>query len=314
MQACYLCSNPLPQGQSFYQDHSKFVCLQCFKDSPRCKKCKFPSKQLAIAHYWGMVCEFCQEELNKSIGSCQLCQAEITISASHYADAGRLVCQKCFIVAKRCFICAFPQSAQTIAGFGDVCPDCLDPLFSPQSDLSAVTQPILKFLASLKVSVDTVPQIKWVDWNLLLGMQHKERPPCPIKRLDDFLRYAYPVFYLKGTLYTLKRMTPSLLLTHISGQLAAAQLCSQYQLPHLLDDSPFFELARSWVHWVSYTTAQILKYEKEQKLLTSRPEWVLKDFKKLQAMSQFNPPTKIVLYAHSTLANYAKKYLFPPLS
>ena len=309
MTTCYLCSNELPEGQSFYQDHDKVVCLKCFRDTPRCRKCKFPSNQLSIANYWGMVCEFCYEELNQPIGSCELCQCAIIVSASHYADQGKLVCQKCFVVAKRCFICAFPQSVETVSGFGEICPSCLDPLLTPKSDLSAVIQPILTFLASLQVSVEAVPSIQWVDWNLLLGMQQKEAPPYPIKKLDDFLRYAYPVFYLKDTLYTLKRMSPSLFLTYIAGQLASVQICLQYQLPHLLDDSPFFELARSWSHWVSYMTAKTLKYEKEQKLLASRPEWVLKDFKKLQAMSQFNPPAKIVLYAHSTLTNYAKKYL-----
>lgn len=306
---CYVCENPVPEGQSFYEDHGVKVCLNCFRTTPRCKKCKFPSNALEIYPGLGAVCEFCRDAMEDTGMSCYLCSKNIPAWMSYYADYDKTVCQECFAEAKRCFLCRFPHSVESVKGLGHICEFCHDDVIGPEMDLVPFLQPIQAFLKKLRHNPPTDIKFQWVDWHLILGMQMKEPPQFKINFLDEFLHYSYPVIYLKGQFYLIKRMRRQLFLCHMAGQLAAADLCDQYGLQHLQGETPFHALARGWSHWVAYTIAGVLKYQTEQKQLSRWPEAREEEFQKFKAMSEFRKAKEIVVYGHRMLADYAKKYL-----
>ena len=60
---CYLCRNPIPDDQPFYNDHDQHVCKPCFLESERCFICRFPGKKLQDVPGLGLECEFCRGKL-----------------------------------------------------------------------------------------------------------------------------------------------------------------------------------------------------------------------------------------------------------
>lgn len=306
---CYLCDNPVPDGQSFYEDHGVKVCLSCFRDTPRCKKCKFPSNQLEIYPGMGALCEFCQKKLNDTGMECYLCKKNIPSWMSHYADYDKTVCQECFAEADRCFLCRFPHSVEKVPSLGHLCEFCQESVISSQSDTTALLTPLYRFLEQHGHPIKKEPVIQWMDWNLILGMQTQDAPPQKIKFLDEFLRYGYPVFYLKGKIYLIHRISQQHFLPHMAGQMAAAQICEQYQRPHLQGNTPFDQLARGWCHWIAFSTAKVLKYPKIQKELKRWPEQHEEHAQKFYAMAEFRKPKELVAYARTSLKDYASRYL-----
>lgn len=311
---CYLCDRDIPAGQSFYEDHGVRVCLRCFKTTPRCPKCRFPSRELMIYPGVGTICEFCQkdqEPQQMNVMRCYLCQCVIPEEAPHFSGHGKTVCKKCFKDAHRCFLCRFPQYEEHIRGLGYICEFCYPETLHKDSDLASFLEPLEVFLSRLRHKITETPQIQWVDRNILLGMQLQGRKPdYGIEFLDEYLHYCYPVYYLKKRFYIMPRIPHQLFMAHMAGQLAAADLCNKYDLPHLLDHNGFARFARGWVHWVSYSTATILKYTDIQKQLSRWPETIFPDeFSKFLNMSEFRKPEEITIFAHRTLKQYAQKYL-----
>lgn len=308
-EVCYLCQQPLPEGQSFYEDQGVKVCLACFRDTPRCKKCKFPSLQLQVYPGMGAVCEFCRSEFEDSGLSCYLCGKTIPAWMSHYADYDKTVCQECFAEADRCFLCRFPQSVARIPNLGHVCGFCQGDLIQEASDLEPLLQPLKAFLTQYKHNITEIPKFQWTDWNLIMGMQTEAPPPVKIKFFDEFLHFAYPIFFMKSRFYCIGSIPREHFMAHLAGQLAAADLCRIYKQPHLLGKNPFTQMARGWCHWVAYSTAKILKYKKVEKQLSRWPQQFEEDFQKYQAMSEFRKPKEIIAIAQGTLKDYSIKYL-----
>lgn len=309
---CYSCEKEIVSGQSFYEDHGVKVCISCFRNLKRCQKCKFPSNQLTKVDGFGMVCEFCHESFSKEEGmTCYLCNGKIWSNASHYADHGKTVCQSCFKDAKiRCFTCRFPHVVEEIAGHGGVCEFCLEKNINSKSNLQSLLNPLRSFLDKFGHEVSPKPNLLWVNWKLIIGMQQDQPNDIILQFFDELVRYAYPVYYLKGIYYVIPSIPRQWFMAYMAGQLVAADICKKYDLFHLGGSSPFLEMARGWSHWVAYNTAKTLKYDRVAKTISRWPESSLPgNFQKFLAMSEYRKPTEIVEFAHNNLKTYAKKYL-----
>ncbi|MCP4752694.1 MAG: hypothetical protein GY866_17545 [Proteobacteria bacterium] len=307
-----MCSNPLPEGQSFYEDHGVKVCLACFRTAKRCQRCRFPSNSLREMSGYGFVCEFCEDSVAEESGmTCFVCQAKIWSGASHYADHGKVVCQNCFKDAKvRCFTCRFPHIDGTIVGLGGICRFCRKGNIGRAADLNPLLKPLNGLLKNHKHRVVSPVDIQWLDWRVILGMQMDDMRVLNVKFFDELIRHCYPVFYLKEKFYVIPSIPQQWFLTYMSGQLAAADLCQKYDLPHLLGNSPFHLLARGWCHWISYNTARLLKFKKAVKFLDRFPESELSgDSSKFVAMTEFRKPKEIIDFGQQNLKKFAKKYL-----
>ncbi len=309
---CYSCGKEIGGGQSFYEDHNVKVCIACFRNLKRCQKCKFPSNHLTKVDGFGHVCEFCVKSFNEDEGmTCYMCNGKIWSNASHYADHGKTICQSCFKDAKlRCFTCRFPKTVKEISGHGGVCEFCDDKNLTKDSDLQPMLKPLRSFLEKFGHEVSLKPNLLWVNWKLVIGMQQEKPNNIELQFFDELVRYAYPVYYLKGLYYVIHSIPRQWFMSYMAGQLVAADICRQYDLFHLGGNSPFLDMARGWCHWVSYNTAKTLKYDKVAKTLARWPESSLPgNFSKFHAMSEFRKPAEIVEFAHANLKSYAKKYL-----
>ncbi|MBF0351198.1 MAG: hypothetical protein HQM11_09195 [SAR324 cluster bacterium] len=309
---CYLCSKQLPPGQSWYEDHQVKVCLDCFKKTTRCQRCKFPSNSLKMYPGIGRVCEFCQQELQLESGmECYLCHKQIPTWASFYHDYDRYVCQDCFRDAKRCFVCRFPQGIEKIQGLGHLCGFCQPTVIRKDVDVVKSIEPLRQFLSGFRHTIPQALSLQWIDWNILVGMQLQGVPPeFKIAFLDEFLHYCYPIYYFRSNMYLIPCLPREQFMVHMAGQLAAADICKTFGQTHLVGDNPFFNLARGWCHWVSYMTAKRLKYTSIQKQLERYPmEPVSGDFSKFLAMLEFRTPKAIVEFTHKTLNEYSQRYL-----
>ncbi len=309
---CYLCGNPIPSGQSFYEDHDQKVCLNCFRTTKRCGKCQFPSNHLRMVDGFGMVCEFCYSDFTeeKSL-TCYLCEAKIWSNASYYSDHGKEVCQNCFKNAViRCFTCRFPHVVEKVSGQGGVCEFCKEVNLTSKSDIGPLLVPLQKFLKGYGHEVRKTPTLLWVNWKLIMGMQLGEHSSPKIKFFDEFVKQCYPVYQLKGLFYVIPSIPQQWFMPFMAGQLTAADLCKKYNVPHLKGNSPFLEMARGWCHWITYSTARVLKQEQVAKSISRWPESSLSgNFSKFLAMSEFRKPKELVVFAHQNLKEYAGKYL-----
>jgi len=311
-ETCHQCKKPLPEGQSFYEDHNVKVCLACFRTSKRCMSCRFPSNSLTYVPGYGDVCEFCKDTFKVDDGmSCYICQDQIWKGASHYADHGKEVCQKCFAEARiRCFSCRFPQTIGSVAGLGGICEFCQEENINKGTDIKPFLKSLTPFLKSHKHKLPDKIDIHWVDWRLIMGMQLDSSENREIKFFDEMIRYCNPVFYMKDRFYIIPSINQQWFISYLAGQLVAADLCKKYGLSHLMDDAPFQEMARGWCHWISYNTTRILKYKKLTKFFSRYPDSNLTGtFSKFLAMSEFRKNKEIIEFAHQNLKLYAKKYL-----
>jgi hypothetical protein len=309
---CFECENELPEGQSFYEDHGVKVCLACFREAPRCKSCKFPTKKLQLFPLKGQICPFCVEELHKDSGmECYLCSKKIAEYMSHYSDHDKYVCQECFKDARvRCFMCRFPHSVETVNGLGGVCEFCQPKMLGSDEAVQPLLQPLSKFMKGLGHPISQQPEFQWMNWNILMGMQRDEPPEFKVSFLDEMLRHCYPIFYMGGTFYSIPRLNPQLFMTYMSGQVTARDICRKYDVQHLKGNGPFHKLARGWCQYISLLTARRLKYEKLSKLLTRWPDGEIPgDFAKFEAMSEFRKLPDIINQAQKLLDDHAKRYL-----
>lgn len=308
---CYLCDKPISNGQSFYEDHGQKVCIACFRVAKRCQRCKFPSNDLKRIEGFGQVCDFCYEALSKEEGmTCYLCNGKIWSNASHYADHGKTICQPCFKDVKdRCFTCRFPKIEKSVEGQGKVCEFCIESNLNKEIDLKPLLKPLQAFLLRFDHDVSINPNLLWVDWKLVLGMQQESENRIELSFFDEFVRYAYPIYYLKGTHYIIPSIPREWFMPYMASQLVAAEICKKYDLFHLRGDSPFLETARGWCHWVAYSTAKTLKYDKVARHLTRWPESALPgNFSKFLAMSEFRKHGEVIKFAQTSLKNLAEKH------
>ncbi len=309
---CYLCEKPLPKRQSFYEDHGVKICLECFRTTKRCKKCRFPSQHLKTVEGFGAVCEFCRESFSNYSGSdCYLCAEKIWSGTSFYSDHGKEVCQKCFKDAKsRCFTCRFPHIKEKISSSVGICEFCVEGNINSKTDLKPLLQPLGSFLKKYNHRAASSPAFMWVDWRLILGMQIESGQNPSIKFLDELVRDCYPIFFLKGKYYIIPSIPRQWFMVYMAGQFATADLCKRFGLHHLKGDTPFHEMARGWCHWVSFNTARVLKYKAEAKTLSRYPGIEITGaFSKFVAMAEFRKPQEIIEFAHQNLDQFAKRYL-----
>ena len=308
---CYTCEKPLPTGQSYYEDHGVKVCLSCFRTTKRCLRCRFPSRSLKNIPGFGDVCEFCESSFTKDNDmACYVCNEQVWKGASFYSGHGKTVCQKCFAESKnRCFSCRFPVVEGEVIGLGDICRFCRKDNIDKRSDLNPIIQSIIPFLKSHQHKIVTPINMQWIDWRVILGMQVEEKREYSIASFDELTRYCYPILYLKERFYIIPSLPQRWFIVGIAGQIAAADICQSYNLPHLLDSGPFQELARGWCHWVSLNTAKTLKYKEIARILSRYPENDISgSFSKFQAMSEFRKSKEIIKFAHKNLKTFAKKY------
>lgn len=309
---CHQCGQTLPKGQSFYQDHGVFVCLECFKHSPRCALCRFPSKKLKRVSPHGMLCEFCQETHGpKPPEPCLFCGGMIPPEASHYADHGVKVCQSCFKKApRRCFTCRFPEVNKEVPGIGGVCRFCENSTLGEETDLAPILEVLLPFVKSLGYRPDPDLKLLFTDWRLVLGMQEENPPSYPVHFFDEYVHYGLPMVYLKGTFFCLARVPKHWFLVSLAGQLVARELCKAYGAVHLQGTSPFHKLARGWVRYVSHLTATRLGQEQIKGKLERHPEKeTTGDFSRIMELSHNLPTRQLVKEIHRRLGLYAQRYL-----
>ncbi len=309
---CYLCESILPKGQSFFEGHDQKVCLKCFQTTQRCKKCGFPSNAQEYVDGYGQVCEFCQKELKKDAGlNCFICQKQIWETMSHYADYGKVVCQSCFKDAKtRCYFCRFPKTIKFVQGVGGVCEFCKDGLIDIDSDIDSITKPLLSFVNQHGFSINKLPAFKWVSVVTLLNHQPDSSTQSEIRFFDEMMRYYYPLIHEDGTLNSLAVVPQKWFMALFAGQMANLEICQKYHLQHLKDIGPFFELARGWSHYISYSVAKTLKYDKVVKSLARFPENdLMGSFPKFLAMSEYRKPSELINFAQEQIHSFASRYL-----
>lgn len=309
---CYLCKKDIAPGQSFYEDHSVKVCISCFRSAERCRKCRFPSHNLKKVDGFGSVCEFCLPEFEKDEGmTCYMCNGKIWSGASHYEDHGKVICQSCFKDATvRCFTCRFPKIKYEIKGHGGVCEFCDKTNLTRESNLEPFLKPLQTFLHRFGHEVGTRPNLLWINWKLILGMQLEKPNEIAITFFDELVRHCYPVYYLKGLFYIVPSIPRQWFMPFMASQMVAADLCKKFDLFHLRGNSPFYEMARGWCHWVAYSTAKTLKYDRVAKTISRWPESNLPgNFSKFLAMSEYRKSPEIVEFAQQNIKQYAKKYL-----
>jgi len=309
---CYICEKPIPGGQSFYEDHGVQVCLSCFRTSKRCQSCRFPSRSLKHIPGYGNVCEFCESAFSKASDmACYICGEQIWKGASFYSGHNHKVCQKCFSEAtRRCFICGFPSVEGEVIGLGDICRFCRKDNVDKRSNLNPTIQSLIPFLENHNHKLVSPISMHWIDWRVIMGMQLPQQQSSPVRFFNDLLTICYPIIYLKDRFYIIPSLPQKWFIVFMAGQLAAADICQGYGLPHLLDKGPFQELARGWCHWISANAAKVLKFKDVYKELSKHPGTEITGlFQKFQAMSEFRKAKEVIQFGQKNLVNYAKKYL-----
>ncbi len=309
---CYHCDHLIPEGQSFFEGHGFLVCIRCLPKYPRCPQCRFPSSQLRKDTQSGIRCEFCRKLRPGSLTRCHACHQPIPEDSPYYFGHGRKVCKPCTKDSPQCFLCRFPERVEQVPGLGPLCGFCEPKALNKDSDLESALDPLKKYLSQFGHEPTVHPQLVWLDWNVLLGMQIRETStPFAIRFIDEYLHYAYPLYHLKRRIYVIPRIHSPLFMVHMASQLAAANICERFQVSHLLaENTPFHRLARGWCHWIGLRTAEVLKYEAETKQLKRWPENHLPgDFSKFLGMSEFRKPLELRTYAHTQMESLALKCL-----
>jgi len=309
--ACYHCGSSAKKGQSSYSNHGVQVCLDCYKVSRKCNKCKFPSKKLVRFEGYGEICEFCQKELKETtFGDCYLCKKTIYKGASVYEDHGVNVCQNCFKNAlSRCFFCRFPKTTVSVKGLGRYCEFCEPTLIHAETDVQALLKPLEPFLKSFGHGFPKNLPFKWIAKDKIIKIQPKQNS-SEVLFFEDFTKSYSPLVYYHGEFLILQRIQLIWLLPLFGGQAVALELCEKNKLKHLSGNSPFYELARGWCHWISFITAKTLKYETVYKSLQRNVSSEVSGiFPRFLAMSEYRKPSELITYTNETLEEYAKKYL-----
>jgi len=243
---------------------------------------------------------------------CYLCRQGIPDDQPFYNDHGQYVCKPCFKDAPRCFVCRFPgRDLRLVKGLGLECEFCRGHLIAPGAELAPLLAPLAPFLAPFGVQAPADLAFRWLPNRALRELQTEADLP-PETFIDDFLRYAYPVYYHAGALHLLLRMTRTTFVVYASVQLAAAHLARAAGLPDLRGRTPFHSFARGWCHWIGFEAAGRLGYDLEWRQLRKWPELGAQgDFERFQAMARFQKPPQMVRTVRANLGVLARKHLAP---
>ena len=310
---CHICNSEIPANQSFFEQYGLKVCLNCFRNTPKCTKCGLPSKKLKTAYGVENICEYCLKKFSsRKSEKCFLCGKDIWPDMSRYEDHGKSVCQICFKDAvKRCFFCGFPKVDLSSSSETAYCEFCKDNIISKNDDISQFISPLKSFLAHFKVTSPDLKNLLHVNWNLILGMQLEQNRAGSIKNFNDLLQKCYPIYHLKGKIYVLNQIPSKWLLPLIAIQASSAYYCQKFKLNHLKGDTPFHTYVRGWCHYIGYFTAKTLKYSEIAKTLEKFPQNESKgDFQKFLGMSEFRAPKEMIEIAIPTIVQYYKRYLY----
>jgi hypothetical protein len=199
-----------------------------------------------------------------------------------------------------------------VAGLGLECEFCRGKLIAEGSDLNTIIDPLRAFLGPYGSKAPERPRWSWSDRLALRRLQTDADLP-PEEFIDDFLRYAYPVYHHDGTFHLLRRMTKPTFVAYAVVQLAAADLALGHGLADLAGRTPFHTFTRGWCHWLGYEAARLLGYDLERRQLRKWPELGAQgDFERWERMSRVNKPARMLEYFRAHLSALVKKHLSPP--
>ncbi len=241
---------------------------------------------------------------------CYLCAKGIPDDQPFYNDYGKQVCKPCFKDAPRCFVCRFPgKGLQQVEGLGWECEFCRGKMIGPEMPLAPLLEPLAAYLAPFGVKAPADLRHQWTARRALRGLQSDADLPNE-EFIDDFLQYCYPVYYQRGALHLLPRMTKPTFMVYAIVQLAAAHVATEFGQPDLGGKTPFHTFARGWCHWLGYEAALRLGYDLERRQLRKWPELGAQgEFQRWQAMAEFNTAGQIVKHFRASLPALARKHL-----
>ena len=244
---------------------------------------------------------------------CYLCRDTIGEDQPFYNDYGHYVCKPCFLDAPRCFVCRFPGKVmETVAGLGPECEFCQGKIIAEGTDLTPLVEPLRNFLKAYRLRVPAQPRWVWSSRDALRALQTQADLPQE-DFIDDFLRFAYPIYYHEGAFHLLRRMTKETFVAYGVVAFAAGELASQHALPNLNGQSPFHIFTRGWCHWLGYQASQLLGYDLERRQLRKWPELgLMGEFERWERMARLNKPPKMLAYFQAHLKSLAAKYLDGP--
>jgi len=243
---------------------------------------------------------------------CYKCQGPIPDGEPHFNGHDKSVCKPCFNESKRCFVCRFPGlDLRPVEGLGLECEFCRGRLVAEGGDLNALLPPLRAFLTPYGIKPPEPFRFAWRDLKDLRAMQTEADLPLP-EFIDDYLRYAYPVFYREGRYHLLRRMTRQTFVVYLISQMAVADLAGRYGLKDLSSRNPFHTFTRGWCHWLGFEAAARLGYDQERRQLRKWPELgAMGEFERWQRMAEVNPPGKVLEFFRASLGPLARKYLEP---
>lgn len=243
---------------------------------------------------------------------CYLCAEAVPDGEPYYNDHEKFVCKPCFGDSQRCFICRFPgRKLQPVPGLGLECEFCRGSLIEEGTEVSELLTAIGGYLKRFEMRPVLKPRMEWVDWRDLRDMQ-TDADLKPPEFIDDYMRYAYPVYFHDNAFYLLRRMTKETFMAYMVVQMAVADISDRYALPNLAARSPFHTFARGWCHWLGYEAAKLLGYDLERRQLRKWPELGgMGEFERWERMSKLNKTPKIIDFFKASLGPLARKHLTP---
>jgi hypothetical protein len=241
---------------------------------------------------------------------CYRCGNKFPDDQPFYNDYEVVVCKPCFLDAQRCFICRFPgKELREVAGLGLECEFCRGKVVAEGDTLAESLPPIAAFLSAFGCRVEAAPRFEWRDLSPLRDMQTNADLPKEAF-FDDFLRHAYPVYYRDGSFHLLRRMPRPTFVVHMIVQLAVAHVAGAYRLPNLAGKTAFHAFAQGWCHWIGYTAANALKFDREQRQLRKWPELGMQgDFERWEKMAKSQQAPKVSAHFHATVVPLARTAL-----
>ena len=241
---------------------------------------------------------------------CYRCGNEFADDQPFYNAYNVVVCKPCFLEGPRCFVCRFPgKEMKEVSGLGPECEFCRGNLLAEGDSPGEGLAPIMAYLAAFGCKAPDSLRFQWTDREALRTMQTQADLP-PDVFMDDFLRFAYPVYYKDGSFHLLRRMTRPTFVVYMVVQMAVAHVSRQFGLPNLAGKSPFHTAAQGWCHWVGYEAAAALKYDLERRQLRKWPEMGLQgEFDRWEGMAKVHRPPKVAQHFWATIGAAAKKHV-----
>ncbi|HEX7926713.1 MAG TPA: hypothetical protein VF678_03915 [bacterium] len=241
---------------------------------------------------------------------CYRCGNEFADDQPFFNAYDVVVCKPCFLEGPRCFVCRFPgKDMEAIAGLGPECEFCRGKILAEGENLAESLPPIMAYIGAYGCKAPSAPQFMWTDRQALRDMQTQADLPQDVF-MDDFLRFAYPVYYKDGKFHLLRRMTRPTFVVYMVVQMAVAHVAGQFRLSNLAGKSPFHTAAQGWCHWIGYEAAGALKYDLERRQLRKWPELGAQgEFDRWEAMARVQRPPKVAQHFWATIGALAKKHL-----